>query len=166
MDNDLMSLIITEDKTVDYIKRRNKEKELQSLSEAVIEKDGYKIAIYGDGDTDRGFDNDPYIKYFKGSSGRSNEKIVRISILEPRIVEHKGNNWKNFNKDDIKRLKNMLSAKPKPQYEKGLDDHKNKNNWEVILTLASQLSKSGKIYDYKETKMPDYSKLPKGDLSN
>lgn len=83
--DDLMELVMDDSKNT------------QSLNESnLVSKDGYSIAIYGDGETNRGFNNTPYVKYFKGKSATKCEKLIRISLLKPEVVDHKGNKWKKF----------------------------------------------------------------------
>lgn len=132
------------------------------LQEAtIVEKDKYKIAIYGDGDTDRGFANTPYVKYFKGSDPNHAEQLLRISLLKPEIIEHEGNHWKKFGKDDIKRFISMMEATPKSKYKVSIDGHENENNYQVLLGKIKEYAKSEVEIDYNK-EMPSYKELKPG----
>ena len=50
----------------------------------------YTISVYGDGASYRGFDKEPYFKFYIGQSARKCSKLVRVSILRAAFIRHNG----------------------------------------------------------------------------
>ena len=152
--DDLMDLVMDDSNNINSLNEVN-----------LVSKDGYKIGIFGDGDTNRGFADAPYVKYYKGDSPRKCEKLVRISLLEPAVVEHEGNNWKNFNKKDIERFVSMMNDIPSEKYRKNDDNTENKSNYAAFLRQIKNVAKGESKIDM-DRESPDYHNIPVGNYAS
>lgn len=102
-----------------------------------------------DGETDRGFSNDPYFKVYNSTSVTKANKVCRIRILsatyvKPHATAKYDPNWK-LNSAERKELDNTLS---------------DNNVWQKLIEYTNKVigNTGGKKLDTNLIK-PDYTKL-------
>lgn len=106
--------------------------------------DGLNIAFEPNGETNRGWSNDPYFKVYK----KNKTMVARIYITRPKYCKpHKG--AKVF----------YLNGKEKESLIKALSDN-NYKNWKTIVRLTGDYMKSKENKSFpSDLPMPDYMKL-------
>lgn len=108
----------------------------------------FSITVDGDGETDRGFSNNPYFKVYNSTSVSKANKVCRIHILsatyvKPHASENRDPNWK-LNSAERKELDNTLS---------------DSNVWQDLITDTNKvINDPSKKLDTNLIK-PDYTKL-------
>ena len=123
------------------------EKELNILQEfnvAKEKKDGLDIDVEPDGETNRGWSDDPYFKVYKNNRSQ----VARIYITRPEYCKsHRGAEVFKLNNSERKLLIKILSDN---NYEK----------WKKLVDRASYYIKTKYHKDFpSQLVMPDYSKL-------
>lgn len=121
--------------------------ELESLKEATIaeeKRDGLEISIEPDGETNRGWANDPYFKVYK----KNRLYIARIYITRAQYCkDHIGPEVFTLNSKERKILIKILSAN-------------NYKKWKKLVDRTSYYIKTKYHKDFpSQLIMPDYSKL-------
>ena len=121
------------------------EREIEAINEYfVAEEGGLEIEVEPDGETNRGWSNDPYFKVYKNNRSQ----VARIYITRAEYCKaHRGAEVISLNSGDKKKLIKILSRN---KYEK----------WKKIIAYAKKYIDSkdyGMFPDNLE--MPDYSKL-------
>ena len=123
------------------------EREIEAINEVTIaeeKKDGLEIQVEPDGETDRGWSDDPYFKVYKDKR----KYVARIYITRVQYCkDHKGPMVFTLNSSERKLLIKILS---KNNYEK----------WNKIVERASYYCRTRYHKDFpSQLDMPDYSKL-------
>ena len=123
------------------------------LEYAVYRGDNYIITVTGDGETNYGFDNEPYFKIFKKNQCYDGAPCVRISLKDGHIIKHNSGNDKNLLKLSSKEAKNIKKILKEKAPNTNKDKFKNcKTVWDGIITAAEDEAK-GNNFDknkYKE----------------
>lgn len=121
------------------------EQELGILNEYFIaEEEGLEISVEPNGETDRGWEKDPYFKVYKNNKSQ----VARIYITRAEYCKsHRGSKSFKLNSTERKILVRMLSRN---NYEK----------WKKILNRTKDYIESNNFGKFSNNlKMPDYSKL-------
>lgn len=122
------------------------ERELEILQEeTVVNEKGIKISVEPDGETIRGWSEDPYFKVFRGND-RSH--IARIYITRAQYCKHHKNSRPlvlSSHERDI-----MIELLSRNNYEK----------WKKLLNISKKYIESKNLGKFSTNlRMPDYSKL-------
>ena len=130
------------------------------LTEDTIVKDTNEnnlIIVTGDGQTFRNYGDDPYFKLLNHQDYKTADKMIRISILEPKYIYHEDNDGKeiwNLKNSDKKYLNKILSKKSK--------NNPSKTNWEYLLEIAYKYAINNAPNNYiKEGRYEYIKSLPK-----
>lgn len=129
------------------------------LEDAILKGPKYphSITIRPDDNRDKGFNAEPYFKYYEKSDTSTGNKLLRISMIKPEFVNHYNmmDAW-DFNNKDKKELINTLNMKRKSMID--LD-----TTWRVWDEMLYILATKFMRIDYnliKDWPIPDYMQLP------
>lgn len=143
----------------------NKFIDFEILNERKIitsKEDNICITLDGNGQTNRGFINDPYFKVYASQTAKSGTKVARLKLKEPKYVVHNNQKW-DMNKKELKLVNKYLDKIVEVNGEK-------MTAWELIKRTAiaegeldndSRLSKEEKERIRQEIlslEKPDYTK--------
>ena len=117
-------------------------------------EDNVCITVDGDGEKDRGFNNDPYFKYYNNSNPKKATKVSRIAFTGEKIRYIIHNNQDNkLNSSEKKKLNEYMDRKSTNK------DYKDITVWEAIKKAAEQESSSDNTDKISSASKPDFTNI-------